>query len=50
MRYTAFISYSHADEAWARWLMRRLETYRVPPRLVGRQTAQGTIASQLGPP
>jgi tetratricopeptide (TPR) repeat protein len=48
MRYTAFISYSHADEAWARWLMRRLETYRVPPRLVGRQTAQGTIASRLG--
>jgi eukaryotic-like serine/threonine-protein kinase len=48
MRYTAFISYSHADETWARWLMRRLETYRVPPRLVGGQTAHATIASRLG--
>ena len=35
MRFRAFISYSHADDAWARWLMRRLETYRVPSRLVG---------------
>lgn len=32
-RYRAFISYSHADEAWARWLHRALERYRVPARL-----------------
>ena len=31
--YKAFISYSHADERWARWLQRRLERYRVPARL-----------------
>jgi eukaryotic-like serine/threonine-protein kinase len=48
MRYRAFISYSHADEAWARWLMRRLESYRVPPRLVGRRTVHGTIEGRLG--
>jgi tetratricopeptide (TPR) repeat protein len=30
-RYKAFISYSHQDEAVARWLHRALETYR-PPR------------------
>jgi len=48
MRYRAFISYSHADEAWARWLMRRLETYRVPSRLIGLETAHGTIAARLG--
>jgi eukaryotic-like serine/threonine-protein kinase len=48
MRYRAFLSYSHADEAWARWLMRRLEGYRVPPRLVGRRTAHGTIDARLG--
>lgn len=30
-RYRAFISYSHADEAAARWLQRALERYR-PPR------------------
>ncbi|GAA4861740.1 toll/interleukin-1 receptor domain-containing protein [Luteimonas vadosa] len=48
MRYRAFISYSHADEAWATWLFKRLETYRVPPRLVGRQTGQGKIGARLG--
>lgn len=32
-RYIAFLSYSHADERWARWLQRRLERYRVPARL-----------------
>lgn len=32
-RYRAFISYSHADERWARWLQRALERYRVPGRL-----------------
>lgn len=48
MRYRAFISYSHADEAWARWLMRRLETYRVPSRLVGREGIDGPIGARLG--
>ena len=36
-RYRAFISYSHADERWARWLHRGLETYRVPGRIVAEQ-------------
>ena len=35
-KYWAFISYSHQDEAWAQWLHRALEAYRVPQRLVGR--------------
>ncbi|MDP9142337.1 MAG: TIR domain-containing protein [Pseudomonadota bacterium] len=35
LNYWAFISYSHADEAWAKWLHNALETYRVPRRLVG---------------
>ncbi len=48
MRYRAFISYSHADEAWARWLMRRLETYRVPSRLVGTAGIDGAIGPRLG--
>jgi hypothetical protein len=34
-RYWAFISYSHQDKSWGRWLHRALETYRVPQRLVG---------------
>ncbi len=31
--YKAFISYSHADEAWATWLQRGLERYRIPGHL-----------------
>jgi len=33
MKYKAFISYSHADRKWARWLHRRLESYRPPKNL-----------------
>ncbi len=28
--YRAFISYSHSDEHWARWLQRSLEKYKLP--------------------
>ncbi len=31
--YKAFISYSHSDEKWARWLQRALEKYRPPKTL-----------------
>ena len=40
-RYRAFISYSHADRAWADWLHKALETYRVLSRPVGAETAAG---------
>ena len=49
MRYRAFLSYSHADAHWARWLMHRLENYRVPPRLVGTAGRDGPIPARLGP-
>lgn len=39
--YCAFLSYSHADEAAARALHRRLETYRLPKHLV-RETGGDT--------
>ncbi|MCW5772614.1 MAG: toll/interleukin-1 receptor domain-containing protein, partial [Rhodospirillaceae bacterium] len=29
-RYWAFISYSHRDEAWAKWLQRRIEGFKAP--------------------
>ena len=48
-RYKAFISYSHRDERWARWLHRRLETYRVPKRLVGQPSPLGPIPQRLTP-
>ena len=48
MRYRAFLSYSHNDAHWARWLMRRLESWRVPKRLVGTHGRAGTIPAKLG--
>lgn len=47
-RYRAFISYSHADQAAAKWLHRALESYRVPARLIGRETATGLIQKRVG--
>lgn len=47
--YRAFLSYSHADRAWADWLHKALETYRVPARLVGTPTPRGTIPRRLNP-
>lgn len=48
-QYRAFISYSHRDRAWADWLHKALETYPVPPRLVGQVTAAGVIPKRLAP-
>ena len=49
LRYKAFISYSHEDRAWADWLHRALETYRVPGRLVGRTTRMGVVPRRIAP-
>uniref|UniRef100_UPI0030DAE404 toll/interleukin-1 receptor domain-containing protein n=1 Tax=uncultured Maricaulis sp. TaxID=174710 RepID=UPI0030DAE404 len=48
-RYRAFISYSHRDQGFARWLHRQLETYVVPSHLVGREAAQGPVPRRLTP-
>ena len=32
-QYYAFISYSHKDMKWARWLQKELETYKLPSKL-----------------
>jgi tetratricopeptide (TPR) repeat protein len=48
-RYRAFISYSHADEEWAKWLHRAIETYRIPRRLVGKETEYGPVPERLTP-
>ena len=48
-RYKAFISYSHRDKAWAGWLQRSLERYRVPKRMVGEQGEFGPVPSRLAP-
>src|SRR5215212_3143856 len=48
-KYWAFISYSHRDEEWARWLHKSLETYRVPKKIVGRQSGLGPIPRRIFP-
>lgn len=47
--FRAFISYSHRDKTWGEWLHRRLESYRVPEKIVGRDTPFGPVPAQLAP-
>ncbi len=49
MRYSAFISYNHRDRKSAAWLHRALETYRIPPRLRGHDSAFGPLGARLPP-
>ncbi len=48
-KYKAFVSYSHRDERWARWLHRSLESYRLPRKLVGSSTAVGEVPARIKP-
>jgi prolyl oligopeptidase len=49
LKYRAFISYSHADTSWAKWLHRGLEGFRIDKDLVGRETSTGIIPKTLRP-
>lgn len=49
IKYRAFISYSHADTSWAKWLHRALEGFGIDKDLAGRATATGTIPKSLRP-
>lgn len=48
-KYRAFLSYSHRDAAWAKWLHKALEGYSIDKDLVGRKTAHGPIPKTLRP-
>ena len=48
-KYRAFISYSHADTKWAKWLHRGLESFRIDKDLAGRETEVGIVPSSLRP-
>ena len=48
-KYWAFVSYSHRDSKWGDWLHKRLETYRVPRRLSGRESRDGPLPKRLFP-
>jgi tetratricopeptide (TPR) repeat protein len=49
IKYRAFLSYSHRDKAWAKWLHNALEHYRVDRDLIGRQTPVGPVPKTLRP-
>ena len=48
-KYRAFLSYSHRDAGWAKWLHARLESFRIDKDLVGRETPLGPVSKTLRP-
>lgn len=48
-RYSAFISYSHSDQAVARWLHRAIETFTIPRALIGTPSEMGPLSRRLAP-
>lgn len=48
-KYRAFISYSHADTAQAKWLHRALESFTIDKDLAGQETPTGAIPKALRP-
>ena len=48
-KYRAFISYSHRDTPWARWLHNALERYRIDRDLIGRESPAGLVPKTLRP-
>ena len=48
-KYRAFLSYSHRDTGWAKWLHARLESFRIDKDLIGRETPVGPVPKTLRP-
>ena len=48
-KYRAFITYAHKDEERARWLRKKLESFRVPKHLVGTNGDHGEVPARLYP-
>ena len=48
-KYRAFLSYSHGDKTWGKWLHHALENTRIDKDLVGRETAAGPVPKTLRP-
>jgi hypothetical protein len=49
IKYRAFLSYSHADTASAKWLHKELEGFRIEKDLAGRETPLGPVPKTLRP-
>jgi eukaryotic-like serine/threonine-protein kinase len=47
LKYRAFLSYSHRDVGWAKWLHTRLESFRFDKDLIGRKTPVGPVPRAL---
>ena len=48
-KYLAFITYAHKDEERATWLRRKLENFRIPRNLIGKDGLYGPIPNRLYP-
>jgi TIR domain-containing protein/WD40 domain-containing protein len=48
-KYWAFLSYSHRDKQWGDWLHKALETYRLPRRLIGKESRDGKVPQRVHP-
>jgi hypothetical protein len=46
-KYRAFLSYSHRDKAWVKWLHSALEGYCIDKDLIGRDTLVGPAQEPL---
>ena len=42
-KYKAFISSSHKDEKWVKWLHKKLETYEIDKNIHGREIFEGIV-------
>lgn len=49
LKYVAFLSYSHRDQEIGETLHREIETYRIPPDLIGTPGLHGAVPSKLRP-
>ena len=48
-KYTAFISYSHADKDVVEQLHKALERFKIPKNLVGQETPKGNVPEKFKP-
>ena len=48
-KFSAFLSYAHADARWGTWLHKRLEGYKLDRELAGRVTPRGPVPKTLRP-
>ncbi len=49
IKYRAFVTCSHRDKRWGKWLHAALESYRIDRDLAGRSTSAGRVPQRLRP-